>query len=154
MRDPEKVRRSLEREEDLEIRAEHRLRYIEYALFAGCLTGRRLEAVFSKELCEEIVWEEANPTIAGNPRDYYPPDPEHINAVLDKHKPEAVLTFTRKGQDVIRALCEGRHCVVISGPHPAARHSGVMDELFGMKRALNDLICLRGCVTPIGNADR
>ncbi len=45
VRDPEKVRRSLEREEDLEIRAEHRLRYIEYALFAGCLTGRRLEAL-------------------------------------------------------------------------------------------------------------
>lgn len=82
-----------------------RERMIHYALFAGCLTGRRLRQYLGEELCSEIKWQEANPTIADNPRDYFPPDRMHIGRVFMKHQPDLVLCFTKRGEKEVREMC-------------------------------------------------
>jgi hypothetical protein len=125
IKNPDKFQRQLDRCESDEHREKLRSRAIAYALFAGCITGRRLRSALG-DWCDRIVWEEASPIIADNPRDYHPPDERHIKGVLIKHMPEVVLCFTRRGEDVIRRLCS---CHVISAPHPAARHATVMNDL-------------------------
>ena len=109
---------------------------IAYALFAGCLTGRRLEQVFGEQLCSDIIWQEANPTIADNPRTYYPPDNKHIAAVLSKHSPDVILCFTRAGEDAIKGLMP---YAVMFFPciHPAARGKDTLDRLRHTARALD-----------------
>ena len=61
VRDPERVKRDIARYGE-----ECRLTYIEYCLFAGCLTGRRLRQAFGEDLLDRIVWEESTREIAGN----------------------------------------------------------------------------------------
>lgn len=119
VRNPDRVKATMERH------PEYRLKFLAYALFAGCMTGRRLKTAFG-ELCGEIIWEEASPVISGDSKAYFPPDPEHIRKVLAEHRPEIVLTFTRRGEEEIRKLVT---CEVICCPHPAARQATVMDEL-------------------------
>jgi hypothetical protein len=115
---------------------------MEYALFAGCLTGRRLKTAFGP-ICENIIWEEASPVVADNPRDYHPPDIDHVRSVLVEHKPDVVLCFTRRGEEVLRVWChmfglpEYRF---LTAPHPAARGSDTVPELNRMATDLRALI--------------
>lgn len=106
--------------------SEERERMIEYCLFSGCLTGRRLRSALGEDLCDQITWQEANPTVATDPKKYYAPDPNHIRAVLDFHKPDAVICFTRAGEAVLRSLCS---CAFYAAPHPAAQQADVMEKL-------------------------
>lgn len=134
VRNPERVKRQIERDTTGKLRE----RLIKHALFAGCLTGRRLRQAFG-DLCDTIIWEEASPVIADNPRDYYPPDPDHIRAVLDKHHPDAVLCLTRRGFEYIYAICRewrGLNLIFVSAPHPAARGSFVVGDLQEAARRL------------------
>jgi len=117
--------------------SEERERMIEYALFAGCLTGRRLKAALGEDVCNLIVWQEANPTIADNPKTYYPPDREHIRAVLEHHKPDMVICFTKAGEAAIREALppwlKFFPCV-----HPAARGADTVKQLAELKTGLQD----------------
>jgi hypothetical protein len=112
---------------------------IHYALFAGCTTGRRLEAALGEDLCSCIRWQEANPFVANNPKDYFPPDPVHIRAVLSKHKPNVVLSFTKAGEAVIRTLLD-EGTVFIPCPHPACRRFKLtLIALHGVREAIEAL---------------
>lgn len=72
-----------------EDRADLNARY----LFFRCLTGRRIRAAFGEQLCERIVWENANPKIATEASGVFPPDLDHIRAVVAHFKPAVVIAF-------------------------------------------------------------
>lgn len=136
VRNPARVRRMLDRDTTGKLRE----RVLAHALFAGCLTGRRLRAGLGEELCDSIVWEEASPVIADNPQDYHAPDPEHIRRVLAKHQPDLVLCFTKRGEQEILAACD---CQVISAPHPAARSADVTEHLERVRLAIETMMLMR-----------
>src|SRR5580704_11561463 len=74
-KDPDRARRLLARYCDDEERG--RNRFLRDMLFLGCLTGKRLQAVFG-EMCSKITWEEASDNIAGKSSGVFPADPQHM----------------------------------------------------------------------------
>ncbi len=113
---------------------ERRERYIEAFLFMGCLTGKRLQAVFGEELCGAIIWEEISPEIGGHASSKFPANPAHIRAVLEKHKPTVVLAFGKLASDALRSM--EVDAAIIYGPHPAARN-GAIEGLRKMRTELS-----------------
>lgn len=105
-------------------------------LFMGCLTGRRLEAVFGADVVREIVWDNASPKLAGMSSGRFPPDSEHIRSVLDEIRPGIVLAFGRVAQKGILSLWGGP---VVCGPHPTARGAETLPAMRDMARQLRAL---------------
>lgn len=136
---PERLRKAIAREEAKETGAgeEFRRRMMEYALFAGCLTGRRLRAVFG-DLCEDIVWEETTREIADNPKTIFPAQPEHIRAVLKEFQPSIVLVFGAIAREAVTPLWTGLAADLICAPHPAARQADVMERLLEAAAKLSE----------------
>lgn len=128
VRDPIRVKRCIE-----QFGEGYRRRLIHYALFAGCLSGRRLQSAFGKEVCDQIKWEEASREITGYANAAPPADPAHIAAVLSQFNPDVVLCFGRIAGDAVPALYTGR---MILAPHPAARGP---DTLIKLRGAVTDL---------------
>lgn len=134
--DPEGVRTMLNRQRDCvgytqeQMRARVRRRLIHYALFAGCLTGRRLKKAFG-DMTNDIVWEEGSSEIGGKASAFFPPDVSHISAVIEEEKPDIILCFGASNRPVIEKLCPWPNSPirVIYMPHPAARHATVSQEL-------------------------
>lgn len=130
-RDPESVRRMMTEN------PERRERYIAAFLFMGCLTGKRLRAVFGEELCDQIVWEEVSPEIGGYAASRFPADAQHIATVICKHKPDVILAFGKIAANGVWAIMNHLKCPnegaftahFISGPHPAARGTQVLSDL-------------------------
>lgn len=120
VRDPERVKALIARHGE-----PYRRRLIATALFAGCLSGRRLKAAFG-DACRRIVWEESTREIAGDPRTVFPADPVHIQAVIAEIKPTVVLTFGRIAGAAVVPLWTGN---LIASPHPAARQADTMERL-------------------------
>lgn len=123
--------------------SEEREGMIHYALFAGCKTGRTLKLALGDDLCAQIIWQEASPVIADNPKDYHAPDAKHIWEVLNKHQPDSILCLTRTGQEQIFVACRnwcaanGRPPMkFVSAPHPAARGAHVFADLQEAARRL------------------
>ena len=134
VRDPVKTRQAFDRYTTGRLREA----FIAHALFSGCVTGRRLRHAFG-DLCDVIVWEEPSPVIADNPRDYFPPDPKHVAAVLRKHGPDIVLCFSRRAElDIFNLLPKG--CSFVSCPHPAARGAHVIADLDAAALRLRNLM--------------
>ena len=106
--------------------APYRRRLLRYALFAGCLTGRRLKTAFGGDVCDRIVWEEATDEIAENPRIIVRPKPDHIRRVLRVYQPVAVITFGRVAAKAVRAEWKGP---LIECVHPAARQQSTVSQL-------------------------
>lgn len=115
-----------------------REKMIAYALFAGCLTGRRLRDYLGVKLCEEIVWQEASTAVSTDPKLYFPPEPVHIRAVLNKHKPNVVLCFTKAGEGIIRTMLDDG-MTFIPCVHPACRANNVFEKLTGVRKAIEAL---------------
>jgi hypothetical protein len=87
-------------------------------LFMGCTTGRRLKQAFGEDGVYDIVWDNASPKLAGASSGSFPPDPDHIRAVIEEVKPAVVLAFGRVAENGVRTLWDGPFIV---GPHPTAR---------------------------------
>lgn len=94
-----------------------RHRFLHCTLFMGCKTGQNLRIAFG-DLCEEIYWEEVSREIGGHSSSAFPPDLEHISAVLDQQRPDVVLAFGKIATKGVKACWQGR---MIEYPHPAAR---------------------------------
>lgn len=133
VRDPERVKFTIARDGE-----EFRRRFMTYALFAGCLTGRRLKAAFG-ERCEDIVWEEVSREIGGKSSSVFPPDFKHIYQRLDEEQPSVVMAFGKIACDAMPCAISHRNIKVILGPHPAARHQTVTQELAAMAAELSSL---------------
>lgn len=129
VRNPERMKQAFERDGET-----LRRRMIEYSLFAGCITGRRLKSAFGN-LCDEIIWEETTREIADNPRTIFPSQPEHIKSVLKEFNPDVVITFGKIAEAALKPLWVG---VLICCPHPAARQFDVMEKLKLAAKQLTD----------------
>lgn len=140
VRNPDRVRKTYE------LHPEQRNRIIGLLLFMNyprcCLTGRRLRVVFGEELCNSIVWEESSEQVGGKSSDCFAADPAHIRRAVAKHQPDIILHFGRiASEGLARALPDINQTVLlIPGPHPAARHGTVVDELMEMAAKLRTSI--------------
>jgi hypothetical protein len=110
-KNPESIRAMYERN------PERREKLNKLFLFAGCLTGKRLRAAFG-DLCNEIIWENASREIGGKSSANFKPDPAHIKAVLDKHKPDLILLFGKNATHGVTQHWSGPKIIY---PHPANR---------------------------------
>lgn len=125
--DPEGVKAMLARHDHEPIVRERVRRcLIHYELFAGCVTGRRLEKAFG-DLTGKIVWEEGSRVISGNARDFHPPDRVHIAEVIKTQQPRVILSFGKSNHPIIEELSHESRSVdrVLYLPHPAARQATV-----------------------------
>lgn len=104
-------------------------------LFYRCLTGRRLQSAFGEERCKEIIWENVSPRIAGKASECFDVDQAHVDAVMDHFRPDVVLLFGKQAQKALVHVP-----FTLTGPHPAARHAGVVDELREMASDLQNLV--------------
>lgn len=109
---------------------------IRILLFYQCQTGKRIKKAFGEDATYEIVWEETSREIGGYSSSVFKPDKAHMMAVFKKHEPDAVLLFGKVAQGGWSSLQHGqlqaKPLMVITGPHPAARHSTVLKELDDM----------------------
>lgn len=106
-----------------------------YALFAGCLTGRRLKTALGDEMCKRIHWEEVSREISDKPSFVPTPDPEHIRNVLFNENPTIVLCFGKiAAEAVTNEITRG---TVIVAPHPAARQPDTEARLRHCSNELN-----------------
>lgn len=114
--------------------------YIATFLFWGCLTGRRLRATLGEDYCNEIVWEECSKEIGGCASARFPADIQHLQRVIDKHKPTHVIAFGQLAKDALMQLYEsGRgDYVLFIAPHPAARQSDVTAQLRNLRKLLDE----------------
>lgn len=136
-RSPDKVRGLYQRRDDESIDQSwrRRVRLNKAYLFLGCLTGRRLQAAFGEQVCDRIIWENVSPRIAGKASQCFGVDWAHVAEVNLHFKPDIVLLFGKVAQS---AQIQAPH--IIRGPHPAARHFGIVDELREMAHELQLLI--------------
>jgi hypothetical protein len=118
---------------------EYRCKFVAYALFAGCLTGRRLRQGLGQDWCDAIIWEEASPVITDRASGCPPPDREHIRAAIKAHRPHVVLCLSKPAQPVVCAECESACIRLLTASHPAARHNGVMGELRNLRARLDEM---------------
>ena len=128
VKDPARVERDIAR-----LGEDYRRRVIEWSLFAGCLTGRRLKAAFPPWILAKIAWEESTRQIAGDSKTIFPPDPGHITAALAAYRPLVVITFGKIAGDAVQALWAGP---LIRVPHPAARQLDTFARLQAASREL------------------
>jgi|SRR6185369_307404 len=152
VRNPAKARAMIQRDPTGKLRE----KLIAYALFAGCLTGRRLKAALGEDYCSRIVWDECSPTIADNPKDYHAPDQRHIEAVIQKHQPDVVICFSKPACAVVRAACREDAMIFIPCCHPAARGNEPLAQIKAVRLVLEELeqsVCMhlevRHCETHI-----
>lgn len=116
----------------------YRRALLRYALFAGCLTGRRLQQWLGKELCSEIVWDEASPVITCRPDQCPPADPGHVRGAIDEVRPEVVIAFGKSAAEAVwgalnlfhKSPAEGGRIEfrVICVAHPAARQPELREQ--------------------------
>jgi hypothetical protein len=99
----------------------------------GNYTGRRVRQAFGDDLCDRIVWENASPEIGGRSDSVFPPDPQHIRAVLHKHNPDLVITFGKVAFDGLNEAMslpgDGILFAYIHTVHPAARGADIPQRL-------------------------
>lgn len=134
--DPERVKALIARTPEV------RRRMITYALFAGCRTGRVLKNVFGEDCPRRFVWDESTREIAGDTRTVYPPDPEHLRAVLVEVDPDVVLAFGKIASSALAPLVPGEKLII--GPHPTARQPDTLQRLRWMADSLKDMSAARG----------
>lgn len=124
---PQRVRETLERFPD------HRRRFIRYML-AQSHTGRRLREALGHWF-DIIVWDNASPVIARRSRTSPPPDPVHVQSVLDNLRPSLTVTF---GLQAHRCLdCVHGYGEWLHAPHPASRDLLVMNLLYILRGELD-----------------
>ena len=131
VRDPERVRRAIERDGE-----SFRVYFMRFALFRGCKTGRMLKKAFGEELIEKIEFEETTRQIAGNPREIFPADLEHIRKALELHKPTIVLAFGEIAHKAVQPLWQGKY---IHAHHPASRAAGSWENLLSAAKQLREM---------------
>jgi Uracil DNA glycosylase superfamily. len=140
VKNPEKLREMFSKRDE-----EFRLQMIKSLLFeGGSLTGKRLSAAFGWEICKKIIWEEGSTLITNNPRQFVPPEENHIKEVIEKHKPDLVISFGKANEKAIMNLCDkGMDYPVIYLPHPAARQYDTVAKLKKAKEVIESYFAER-----------
>lgn len=121
VRDPHRLRNAIERNGEA-----YRRRVIHYALFAGCLSGRRIKAAFG-DMTDIIKWDEVSREISGHASFKPTPDIEHVKDTIAEYKPQIILAFGAMAREAV--ILTGWKGTLISLPHPAARIPGIGAQL-------------------------
>lgn len=121
VKDPARLQAMIDRAPDPE---ERRRGFITTLLFMGCVTGRRLRTYLGRDLCGQIIWEEASREITGSASAKVTADLVHIERVISQEKPDVIITFGSIARDALRALPESvtEEVRCVASPHPAARN--------------------------------
>jgi len=138
VRDPDRLKATIDRLEAHEPgRGErYRRKFVHYALFSGCLTGKRLKVAFGN-LCDQIIWEEGSKEIGRHAGAFFPPDYSHILGRIKEEKPHIALVFGKSNIEIF-AKSPAFHVIVdevvrplrvIDLPHPAARINNIQTLL-------------------------
>lgn len=132
VRDPRRVEQLIERYGEA-----YRRKLIRYALFAGCLTGRRIQKAFEIDLIEQMEFEEVSREISGHPSFVPTADLRHIRQALKYYKPRVVITFGKIAEQALQGEWRGPMVVAL---HPAARDSAIEANLCLSARTLKRLL--------------
>lgn len=132
VRNPERVRSYIEKDGE-----RYRRHFVSYALFAGCLTGRRIKAAFGGRI-DNIAWDNISPQIGGRSSSVFPPDPQHIRRQIAYHQPAFLLAFGAVARNALEN--HPTNLPIIHGPHPAARGPHVMDGLRAMAAEYDGMV--------------
>lgn len=97
-----------------------RRRMQHYALFAGCLTGRRLKSYLG-DLTDSIIWEEASLEITATSNAKVTSDLDHMRSCIVAENPDIIVTFGRIAKEAVVLIAPQARTLVYS-PHPAARN--------------------------------
>lgn len=141
--DPPRLQRAIAQSSNPEA---FRQRMIEYALFAGCKTGRVLMTTLGETWCRRITWENASKRIGDVSSSVFPADLEHIATRIQEEKPDIVIAFGKVAQDGV-AQREMRQFFefefvqyeILRAPHPCARTLEALRELHQLKKTLDTL---------------
>lgn len=102
--------------------------FIQDMLFFGCLTGQRILKAFGEDFARErIIYEEVSKEIGGHSSSVFPADKEHIQEVLEKHKPDILITFGQVATKGVIGL--ELPTIWIQAPHPASRGADIIQVL-------------------------
>jgi hypothetical protein len=139
-KEPQRVLDAIARRPE-ETREAFRHQFLVRALFAGCHTGKRLEAAFGPVLCDEIYWEEISREMGDYAASVFPPNIEHIKAVLKAQDPAIVIAFGKIAGEALRPLAPQSHWLFLETPHPAARFPDTLVRLKSTADRVKQLVC-------------
>jgi hypothetical protein len=111
---------------DMSVRAH--TRFVDKCLFGGCASGWNITQAFVEGICD-IKWQDCTRLVASRSSGSFPPDHDHIRAVLDFYRPCVVLAFGKVAEKALRRRQAEYGFRLIVGPHPTARQAGVMSEI-------------------------
>lgn len=133
-KNPKRIKEELERAPDPE---KYRRRLLTWGL-SQCKTGKVLEKllvpVIGAEAFENIYWENSSREFGGRSTCKFPPDPKHMQEVINTQDPAVILCFggiAKKGLDQCTVL---EDTDVLYAVHPASRSS--LDTIKQMARDL------------------
>lgn len=129
---------------ELDLRLRLRQRIITgYICNGHSMTAKRLQEAFGNML-KEMTFENASPRIGNKSSDKFPPDLEHIKAVIDHVQPLLIVTFGKIAHDGVSKVWPQEQLLPL--PHPVARQlepgewkawrQTVQDELEGVHTML------------------
>lgn len=109
-------------------------------LFMGCKTGRVIKQVFGEDLAYSIIYDECTKEIAGDAKRVCKPDPCHIEATLNRLKPDVVITFGKIAYSAVFDVIYGSKGkfkpFLLPSPHPAARQPDTISKLRNVSKHL------------------
>lgn len=103
-------------------------------LFAGCRSGKVLEANLGRDLCNKIIWEECSKEIGSEASSVFPADLVHMEEIFSKFKTQlkAVVCFgsvAKAGWDKLNVDKNDVH--YFYAPHPTNRD--ILSTQFAIK---------------------
>ncbi|RYG31190.1 hypothetical protein EON81_23440 [bacterium] len=113
-------------------------RWVAMCLFAGCLTGRRLQKAFVSQEINLITWSDASREAGTHSAAKFPADPVHIDELMRHVRPDIVILFGRIADegftDWLQANPDRAPWKIIRSPHPAARGASTVSSLNDVAR--------------------
>lgn len=115
-----------------------RERWLRTLLFYGGKSGTVLRQTLGDEWCDRIVWDEITRQIGDHSAACFPPDYDHIKAVLAKHRPTVVVAVGSQAKTALEAFT-APSWRLLCVPHPAARGSLARAPLAALKVTLDKM---------------
>jgi len=105
-------------------------------LFQGCITGKRIKAVFG-DLVDDMIFDQSTKEILNNPREVPKADLKHMRNTILRIRPDTIITFgnhtTKALHKIITSPDMWYHIripkIIFNAPHPAARQPDTIAKL-------------------------
>ena len=109
-----------------------RHKFVSKLLFAGSLSGRRIQAAFGS-FVDNMIFEEASPVVTGIASGSPPADFAHMREYINRHKPDVIITFGKSATDAVAKLFAAEQINMpfhfIRTVHPACRDGSTPEQL-------------------------